>query len=744
MKQKLFAIMAAAVLLLDMTCCTAEVDNPSPGNVIVQEQDLIGLWWDEFDYSDVTETGVPFSRVLLAVDVKADHTGCLYLAVYNDTSSEPLAAYGGPDDAGFKWALLPDGRVQLSDPASGESIALARTRGADGGNYGNDMTNVSGTNVNYADGHMTVTNSDYSGTLEKADAHKQATIEQQMNDKVAIIPMTVEALTAGKVKVNMSSTLSTGMKYSVNSGEKTLITTSTDIPVNAGDKVQFYGNGTATQVYGDYHEVKIQGSGAGFKCKAYGNIMSLLDEEGFATKTDLPNKDNVFYGLFSNNTALTDAGYLVLPATTLTENCYYFMFSRCTALTTAPTLPATTLARNCYLYMFSRCTALTTAPALPATTLAEQCYTSMFNGCTALTTAPELPATTLAARCYSSMFSDCTALTTAPALTATTLAVACYYEMFSGCTALTTAPALPATTLAETCYYKMFSRCTALTTAPELPATTLAGTCYLSMFENCTALTTAPDLPATTLAARCYEFMFSGCTNLNSVKCLATSGFNTDTSSWLEGVAASGTFYLASGADWPQGASGIPRGWSAKYPDGTTMPRALAKAAAGDLGKLAGADGNIYDTNDDAILSGTTVVAMIAYVGSDTENDTYKNGLAIALTDEPGEPYWNGMAKWANAKSICASKSAVSGALWQLPGMVQLKSMLRANGGNEESSSGLKTAITNAGGTTFRLNEVYWLRTEYYSHARYFDFREDFFGYAHREMHANVRACLVF
>ena len=50
-------------------------------------------------------------------------------------------------------------------------------------------------------------------------------------------PLTIEALTAGTVKVNISGTLSTGMKYSVNGGEKTLITTSTDIAVSAGDRV---------------------------------------------------------------------------------------------------------------------------------------------------------------------------------------------------------------------------------------------------------------------------------------------------------------------------------------------------------------------------------------------------------------------------------------------------------------------------------------------------------------------------
>jgi len=223
-------------------------------------------------------------------------------------------------------------------------------------------------------------------------------------------PLTVQALTAGTVKVDINGTLSTGMKYSVNGGEKTLITTTTDIPVSAGDRVRFYGNGTATQVYGDSPKVSIRGSGDGFTCKAYGNVMSLLDETNFATKTDLPNERNVFSGLFSGNTALTDAGDLQLPATKLTERCYEGMFALCFALTTAPVLPAETLASYCYFGMFRNCTALTAAPKLPATVLAEGCYTQMFQACTALTKAPDLLAPTLVQHCYAQMFENCTSL----------------------------------------------------------------------------------------------------------------------------------------------------------------------------------------------------------------------------------------------------------------------------------------------------------------------------------------------
>ena len=254
--------------------------------------------------------------------------------------------------------------------------------------------------------------------------------------------LTIEALTAGTVNVNIIGTLSSGMKYSVNGGNKTTITSSTDIPVNAGDKVEFYGNGTATQVYGGNPSVTILGRGDGFTCKAYGNIMSLLDEEGFGTKTDLPNKDDVFKQLFCRNTALTDASGLVLPATTLTAYCYSEMFYGCSALTAAPALPATKMANYCYAGMFKECTALPTAPELPAETLANGCYYQMFYYCTALPTAPELPAETLANGCYNQMFYHCPALTTAPELPAKALVPQCYYKMFEECSLLSSVKCL--------------------------------------------------------------------------------------------------------------------------------------------------------------------------------------------------------------------------------------------------------------------------------------------------------------
>ena len=174
-----------------------------------------------------------------------------------------------------------------------------------------------------------------------------------------------------------------------------------------------------------------------------------------------------------------------------------------------------------------------------------------------------LPATTLAKYSYFKMFNGCTSLVSAPALPAMTLAYGCYQGMFSGCSILESAPELPATTLAQECYAHMFEYCYRLTSAPVLPAKTLADSCYQYMFDSCTSLKTAPVLPATTLVYNCYARIFGDCRSLNSITCLATDkSANGCTSSWVDGVARTGTFTKAAGVNWTTGNSGIPDGWS--------------------------------------------------------------------------------------------------------------------------------------------------------------------------------------
>ena len=124
---------------------------------------------------------------------------------------------------------------------------------------------------------------------------------------------------------------------------------------------------------------------------------------------------------------------------------------------------------------------------------------------------------------------------------------------------------LPATTLSTGCYKSMFESCSNMVGAPQmLPATTLQSNCYQSMFTSCLKLKTAPYLPATSLVTSCYANMFYNCRELNYIKAMfTTTPGSSYTSSWVYGVAASGTFVKNASATWNvTGTSGIPSGWT--------------------------------------------------------------------------------------------------------------------------------------------------------------------------------------
>ena len=188
---------------------------------------------------------------------------------------------------------------------------------------------------------------------------------------------------------------------------------------NAGDKVYFKAKADNTAIERNPpNRLQFTTTQNSKKIKVSGNVMSLLSPD-FKDLIDLstirsgnPGTYQFFY-LFLDCKNISDCGNLILPATTLANDCYASMFSGCSSLNQAPALPATTLAGNCYYNMFDRCTSLTQAPELPATTLATYCYGGMFNSCTSLTQAPALPATTLADQCYNIMFYGCTSLTQA-------------------------------------------------------------------------------------------------------------------------------------------------------------------------------------------------------------------------------------------------------------------------------------------------------------------------------------------
>ena len=176
MKQKFLVMFAAAVLLMGMTGCTA-VDNPSTPDTSDLEQSLVGLWWEEFEYADVTENGKPFNRALIVVEANADHTGYVALAVFDDEFNEPLEIYGGPKDAPFTWQVTPEGRIILTDPNTGTSMMPSRTRSK--GNHGS-FVDISQIEMNYTSGNVTFSNASHKGSLTKDKSGTNGLIQDWM------------------------------------------------------------------------------------------------------------------------------------------------------------------------------------------------------------------------------------------------------------------------------------------------------------------------------------------------------------------------------------------------------------------------------------------------------------------------------------------------------------------------------------------------------------------------------------
>ena len=172
----------------------------------------------------------------------------------------------------------------------------------------------------------------------------------------------------------------------------------------------------------------------------------------------------------------------------------------------------------------------------------------------------------------------------------------------------------------------------------------------------------------------------------------------------------------------------------------TTVAKTLAQATAEDIGKIAGKDGKIYDTKDAAEAMATgNAVAMIAYVGSSTDNATYQHGLALALTDESDDGI-----TWEAAKTACTNKNtsaAVTSASWMLPSKAQWETM----GVTVEGYATLCNRINSVGGSNLK-SVNYWSST--YSDSPYvwvFHFGTGNWSEDNDTSIApHVRACLAF
>jgi len=171
----------AAILTICSTsmfiACTQVEDNPATPSRQEMEESLVGLWYEEFAIEDVTEDGKPFNRALIAVEAKADHTGYVALALFDDEFNEPLEIYGGPKDAPFTWQVTAGGQVILTEPETGTSIRLADRRGAANDSRFVDIGQI---NMTISQGGVDFSNASHRGMLSKVNSGQKDLIKDWM------------------------------------------------------------------------------------------------------------------------------------------------------------------------------------------------------------------------------------------------------------------------------------------------------------------------------------------------------------------------------------------------------------------------------------------------------------------------------------------------------------------------------------------------------------------------------------
>lgn len=171
-------------------------------------------------------------------------------------------------------------------------------------------------------------------------------------------------------------------------------------------------------------------------------------------------------------------------------------------------------------------------------------------------------------------------------------------------------------------------------------------------------------------------------------------------------------------------------------------PNPLAVITAGDVGKVITSDGRLFATVADANASGSTPVAMIAYVGTDTGNDTYKHGLAVALSDAGNTSYTDKDTPFSLVSSYESKAKAPYGSSgWFHGTKYQWKHVLLEHYDYSE----LNKLLEKCGGTM--MNGSYWTASAsttvtYYYISQTWKFSE--FDFTYYKSRFNVRYLLEF
>ena len=170
------------------------------------------------------------------------------------------------------------------------------------------------------------------------------------------------------MSVSLSYANSNVYQYSVDGGQtwSNLANSGSTTSVNSGETIMFKASGLTVSSSDGIGTLNPSVSAS-----VQGNIMSLVYGDDFVGQTTI--SDYQFKYLFSSCLHIISIENLILPATTLANNCYEHMFSYLSRITTAPELPAATLTDYCYRYMFYRCTSLNYIKCLATDISATNC-----------------------------------------------------------------------------------------------------------------------------------------------------------------------------------------------------------------------------------------------------------------------------------------------------------------------------------------------------------------------------------
>ena len=166
---------------------------------------------------------------------------------------------------------------------------------------------------------------------------EEGTVDENMNKPAGTIaestrPLTLKAVEDG-TKVSFTNYSSSYVNYTTSDGQSGIVNNGglkKTVTLNKGVRIWFVGSGSNVAFgKGENNSSLIS---MDKDCQVYGNVMSLLGEN-FAEVTTLPGGKTFSY-LFKGQSHMLNHPEegLLLPATTLTEECYRGMFQGCSSL----------------------------------------------------------------------------------------------------------------------------------------------------------------------------------------------------------------------------------------------------------------------------------------------------------------------------------------------------------------------------------------------------------------------------